>query len=112
MVGALAVLVSVGFPICPSAALFRQPCPGCGLTRATLALLHGDLGAAMALNPAAPIAAPITLVVLGWMAVRYVRSARTGLPGWVAWPVALAGVLLLVVWAARMLGAWGGPVPV
>lgn len=41
------------------ACAFRQkvgvPCPNCGMTRSVVLTLHGDLGAALALNPAGPL---------------------------------------------------------
>ncbi len=40
--------------ICMSHRLFGFPCPGCGLTRSTLAMVRGDLPAAFAFNPAGP----------------------------------------------------------
>ena len=35
------------YPICPTQALFGVDCAGCGLTRATYSLLHGDVPAAL-----------------------------------------------------------------
>ena len=36
---------------CPSEILFGLPCPGCGLTRAALLLLKGDLQGSLRMNP-------------------------------------------------------------
>ena len=38
-------------PLCPLHALTRIPCPTCGMTRATNAILHGDIAASLAWNP-------------------------------------------------------------
>ena len=37
--------------VCPSKLLYGIPCPGCGVTRATLMALHGDIIEALAFNP-------------------------------------------------------------
>ena len=39
------------FPPCPWFTLTGLQCPGCGTTRALHALVHGDVAAALALNP-------------------------------------------------------------
>src|SRR5689334_14901358 len=51
VVAALAAAVFTEIPLCPFALVTRHPCPGCGLTRATLALLHGHLGEALGFHP-------------------------------------------------------------
>ncbi len=47
--------------ICPFALMTGIPCPGCGLTRAVVALGHGDLTSAIAFHP-------LVGVVLAWFA--------------------------------------------
>jgi hypothetical protein len=42
-------------PLCPLHALSGIPCPTCGMTRATTALLHGDLAGALIWNPLATL---------------------------------------------------------
>lgn len=37
--------------VCPSKLLFHIPCPGCGVTRATLLWMHGHIKDALFLNP-------------------------------------------------------------
>ncbi len=42
--------VGRGLVPCPVWELFHAPCPGCGMTRASLALMSGEWGRAMRLN--------------------------------------------------------------
>jgi len=51
-------------PPCPYRTLLGLACPGCGLTRATHALLHGDVSRAFAFNPWAFVAAPALAVFI------------------------------------------------
>src|SRR3954447_11962741 len=53
------------FPACPFHAATGLWCPGCGMTRATYALLHGNLGAAFSANIFLPVFA--LLAVAGWV---------------------------------------------
>lgn len=62
------------FPRCPSYWFFGVYCPGCGITRALHALLHGDVAQALAYNPLAILAAPVLL----WMAFK---------PNWIYHPL-------------------------
>jgi uncharacterized protein DUF2752 len=116
---ALAFAAAVAFevPLCPFAILTRHPCPGCGLTRGTLALLHGHLGEALRFHPLVPVVSPLVALVLGWNALSYVRrgrwSAAEGAQGrWITRAAAMLGALMIAVWVARFLGALGGPVSV
>lgn len=116
-VAGLALLFAVGVPVCPFAVITRHPCPGCGLTRATLALLHGDVGEALRLHPLSIVVSPLLAGVLGYGAVGYVRRGRwPGVGGaaerWIAGVSLALWILLLAVWLARFLGALGGPAPV
>ncbi len=47
---------------CPARALAGLPCPTCGMTRAFVALAHGDLTAALAASPAGAL-----LAGLAWL---------------------------------------------
>ena len=98
------------------------PCPGCGLTRATLALVHGDFAGALHLHPLVFVLAPLFSCALGKALFDYVRGPRTEpqrplVPAW--WTgrpgIVLASALLVLVvgvWALRFAGYFGGPVPV
>lgn len=48
LVGVFLLVIDVG---CPFRFLFGVSCPGCGMTRAWLAFLTGDVGRAFAMNP-------------------------------------------------------------
>jgi hypothetical protein len=113
----LALLLLLRAPVCPMAAITHHPCPGCGLTRATVALLRGHLGEAVRLHPLAPLVSPLIGGFLAYAAARYVREGRwPATEGKAAGRMAAAGlllwVMLMVVWLARFQGAFGGPVAV
>lgn len=105
-------------PLCPTAFFFGVPCPGCGLTRASLALLRGDFAAALRFHPLAPLLAPLFAVALGKVLVDYVRAAppRASATWWTSRSATLLASALLVlvfgVWLARFAGYLGGPVRV
>ncbi len=110
-------LLALPVPICPTALLLRLPCPGCGLTRATFALLRGDVATSFALHPLAIVLAPLLAAYGGAHVWGFVRGRPVGSPAFwtsravTALTLALMGALL-AVWVARFLGAFGGPAPV
>jgi len=107
----LAVLFSV--PLCPSAALLHVPCPGCGMTRATLELLQGNFAAASALQPLALVVSPVLLGAGIYGLARYVMRGTVDPAKWRAELILLVCMIALtVVWALRWFGLFGGPVPV
>ena len=113
----LFALVLIDVPACPPSSVFGIPCPGCGLTRATLAALKGDFHAALHFHPLVFVATPMYFGVIGSIAWGYVRGGIAKLPS--TWfsklltVVALATFVLLIgVWLARFAGAFGGPVAV
>lgn len=79
-------------------------CPGCGLTRALHALVHGDLGQMMAMNPLLPL-----LLVAMPMLVLHGLGYRSPLSAPVLRvlqsPAIWLGVIL-VYWIARNLPWW------
>ena len=91
-----------GIPPCPFHAMTGLWCPGCGLTRATHAVLRGHIAAAFGFNLFFPLFLAGT--VIAWLA--WVRSALGRAPlGWLVrvparLPVA-AGVALLAFGALR-----------
>jgi hypothetical protein len=113
--------VAWGPPTCPTALFFGIPCPGCGLTRATLALFRGELSAAIHFHPLVFVLTPVAAYAAATALVDYVRGGAAG-PGarWLEWfsvrarYTAACALLaaLLGVWGARFAGYLGGPVPV
>jgi hypothetical protein len=115
----LGLLVAYGPSFCPTALLFGVPCPGCGLTRATLALLHGDVAGALRLHPLAPVLAPLFAAAMAKVVLDQARfgAGRPWTPRfWGGRGVTLGAsallVVLLGVWVARFAGHLGGPAPV
>lgn len=114
------VAVWSDFPLCPLAGSFGVPCPGCGLTRATLALLHGDVPRALKLHPLVWLLLPTAVFFSCQVALQLLqdgerpRSTRVRvLPQRVVnLSLLLALALTLGVWLARFAGYLGGPVPV
>lgn len=83
-----------GAVLCPFRALTGLPCPGCGMTRAFLALGRLDFAGAWAYNPLSLPLAALTLLYAAGRVPRALRSARTA-------NLALLGVLTF--WGARLL---------
>jgi hypothetical protein len=115
--GGLGALIVAGVPLCPFALVTRHPCPGCGLGRATLAMLRGDFGEAVHAHPLAPILAPAIIGALAYNAFSYVTKGRWAATEAIGGRVATASattlfVAMIAVWIARFFGAFGGPVPV
>lgn len=116
-----AASLAAALPLCPLANLTGWPCPSCGLTRATLALLQGDVAGALALHPLAPLVLLLLSVFASGAWLGYVRTGQP-VPPWSGTRPRLERLLdaaalltcaaLIVVWLARFAGAWGGPVAV
>ncbi|MBK8256008.1 MAG: DUF2752 domain-containing protein [Polyangiaceae bacterium] len=114
---ALAGAVYTKIPLCPFAFLTRHPCPGCGLTRASIAMIAGDVHTAAHLHPLVFLVTPIIAIMFGYNSYSYVRfgkwfaSERFNSPLFnAAWII--IGALMIALWIARFFGAFGGPVPV
>lgn len=120
IIGAVGLLLASELPVCPTALFFGIPCPGCGLTRATRALLHGHVHEALALHPLVFVLAPLFFGAMAKVLFDFVRGPAPDVPPgasfWTTRAVTVVASLLLVavvgVWLARFAGYFGGPVPV
>jgi len=94
------------YPACHFHQLTGLNCPGCGMTRAAHALLHGDLAAALRDN-ALFVG---TLALLGWRGAWFEWNRRRGvrngafLQGTWLWPLLVAALVFTVL---RNLPAFG-----
>jgi hypothetical protein len=107
--GALSILGVTIPELCAWRGVTGLPCPGCGLTRAWVAVLHGDF------------AASVSHHLLGWLVLLYAAAQATRHAAWLAFPAKRAGVerigrgldrglialgvALLVVWVPVLLHA-------
>lgn len=85
-------------PPCPFRALTGWWCPGCGLTRGTHHLLHGDIVGALRLNALLPfVLTVIVLLWIDWYASSIGRRPpfRSRVPAW--WPA--VGIVVAVAFA-------------
>ncbi len=100
-------LAGLSFWSCPILSATGVPCPGCGLTRAVMQLLHGDVAASLQTHAFAPVAlAALLLAILALVLPELTRAkligfirgfeTRNGLAAW-------GGLLWMLYWAARLL---------
>lgn len=81
---------------CPIKRFSGLPCPGCGLTRACLSLLAGDLRAALAWHPLCLIVPPLCVMFV-------LKNTSAGRRFWSSAPLmALLAAALVFVYIWRM----------
>lgn len=56
------------YPVCSFHTITGLDCPGCGGLRATHALLHGDIAAALHFNAMVVVSVPLLALLGGWFA--------------------------------------------
>ena len=107
------------FPLCPSAGLLGLPCPGCGLTRATLLLLQGEFSRALSMHPLVIPLSPMYFATVGLFGLDLLRGPSRATPStpwitkrWVSTVALVVLVATLALWVLRFFGFFGGPVPV
>lgn len=93
--------ITSGPALCPMALLTGTACPGCGMTRAVVALVQGDVRSSWDAHPFAAVVVGATLVFLGqWGAALRGRVPRLSTRQ-AAVAGAVTGVALIVVWSVR-----------
>jgi hypothetical protein len=94
-------------PMCTSRVLYGIECPGCGLTRAFIAISNGRFGRAWELNRASFFVYAFVLGQLPWHAIQLYRRkiGRPPLdwPGIYWMPIGLS-LVLVVNWLFKMAG--------
>ncbi len=90
-----------GFTICPFARATGHACPGCGMTRALSALLHGRVPDAWSYHPLAGLFLVELAVAWAWWVG--VRAGRLRPPSirLVNWTLAVTAAVFVAVWAVR-----------
>jgi len=90
------------YPTCPWLALTGTYCPGCGTLRATHALTNGDIGTALARNPATVLAYAVIFVGFLSYTVRMWtgRPKKRLAPAWILYTLFWA---ILAFWLLRNL---------
>ncbi|GAB1643616.1 DUF2752 domain-containing protein [Krasilnikovia sp. MM14-A1259] len=90
---------------CPLRALTGIPCPACGLTTAAVVLVRGDVGAALAANPAIMALAAAAVAVVPLVSLRALGVLPPPRP-WAAGRRrrlgALVGALSVVSWLFQL----------
>lgn len=111
----VALLMSGALPFeCPMRVGIGIPCPGCGMTRATHLLAHGELWAALRMHPLVLVLGPWTLILLGSELQGHV--SRGSFATTMERPVLRIGSYFvfgaaIAVWILRFFGVFGGPCP-
>ena len=83
-------------------------CPGCGMTRSFISLMHGDFASAWSYNPSGPLLFAMMATQIPFRSVQLWRIRR-GLPEWnTGWTaqvlLGILAVLMIGQWALRMFG--------
>ncbi|WP_307781211.1 DUF2752 domain-containing protein [Rhabdothermincola sediminis] len=76
---------SSAYPQCPFKAMTGLDCPGCGMTRAVYALLHGDLLRAASHNLLLVVALPLLAYLVGRWTLSSIGVTLRPAPTWRPW---------------------------
>ena len=78
-------------------------CPGCGMTHAAMALIHGQPKVAFRENPLSLSVVPLLLLYGAYRAEVYIRTARTDFRKWEIVFLGVLWVVVLLFWLLRNL---------
>ena len=78
-------------------------CPGCGMTHAAMALIHGQPKIAFRENPLSVSVVPLLLLYGAYRAEVYIRTARTDFRKWEIVFLGVLWVVVLLFWLLRNL---------
>ena len=78
-------------------------CPGCGMTHAAMALIHGQPKVAFRENPLSLSVVPLLLFYGAYRAEVYIRTARTDFRKWEIVFLGVLWVVVLLFWLLRNL---------
>ena len=78
-------------------------CPGCGMTHAAMALIHGQPKIAFRENPLSLSVVPLLLLYWAYRAEVYIRTARTDFRKWEIVFLGVLWVVVLLFWLLRNL---------
>ena len=78
-------------------------CPGCGMTHAAMALIHGQPKTAFRENPLSLSVVPLLLLYGAYRAEVYIRTARTDFRKWEIVFLGVLWVVVLLFWLLRNL---------
>jgi hypothetical protein len=87
------------YPVCLFHALTGLNCPGCGMTRALYALLHGHVRLALKDNALLVLALPALLIALARLGILAMRGKPTGfdVPPKALWPFLVVALVFAVL---------------
>lgn len=91
---------------CPAVLITGLPCPGCGMTRALLRLLHFDFAGAWRIHPFVYV----ILIFVIWFGIRrYIMGVKETQKVWKI--AAVIGILMIMFYIWRMLRYFPGDPP-
>lgn len=102
--GERVVVPGVGIALpsaCWSRRWFDVACPGCGLTRGLIAVMHGDVAAAWSYNPAVFVLLPMLVQQVVYRFAHLYRARRSR-----DLPVGRSGAWLLGIFIAALVVQW------